>query len=136
MRITGQCHCGNVQFEAEADPHQVGICHCTDCQRLSGSPFRVTLLAKRSDIKLTGGEPKIYRKAGDNGNMRHQHFCGDCGSPLFTSAEVEDDNWGIRWGAINGRSALKPRAQIWTRSKAEWLDEIGSLPSYPKDFTK
>ncbi len=136
MRITGQCHCGNVGFEAEADPEKVGICHCTDCQRLSGSPFRVTIRAKRSDITLTAAEPKVYRKAGDNGNMRLQHFCGECGSPLFTSAEQEDGIWGIRWGAINERSDLKPRAQIWTRSKAEWLDGIEELPAYSKDFTQ
>ena len=42
MRIDGQCHCGFVTYEAEIDPEDVSICHCTDCQRLTGSPYRVT----------------------------------------------------------------------------------------------
>ncbi len=37
MQIDGQCHCGHVAYEAEIDPEQVGICHCTDCQALTGS---------------------------------------------------------------------------------------------------
>jgi hypothetical protein len=37
MKINGQCHCGAVRFEAEIDPGQVSICHCTDCQALTGS---------------------------------------------------------------------------------------------------
>ena len=89
MRITGQCHCGSVRYEAEADPEHVVICHCTDCQRLTGSPYRVTLRAKRQDISLTGVEPKLYRKKAENGNVRLMHFCGDCGAPLFADPTGE-----------------------------------------------
>jgi hypothetical protein len=67
MRITGQCHCGYVTYEAVIDPLAVGICHCTDCQRLTGSPFRVTARADRDALRLTGNPPNIYRKRGDNG---------------------------------------------------------------------
>jgi hypothetical protein len=42
MRIDGQCHCGAVTYQAEIDPEWVSICHCTDCQTLTGSPYRVT----------------------------------------------------------------------------------------------
>lgn len=44
MKIDGRCHCGYITFEAEADPDKAGICHCTDCQSLSGSAFRTFLL--------------------------------------------------------------------------------------------
>ncbi len=137
MHLTGQCHCGNVTFEADADPAQVVVCHCTDCQRLTGSPFRVTLRVKRSDLHLSGAEPKIYRKQVENGNIRRQYFCGDCGTPLLSGADNDEtQDLGIRWGAINERAALEPAVQIWTRSKVEWLDEIEALPAYSKDFTK
>jgi hypothetical protein len=44
MHIDGQCHCGRVTYQAEIDPERVSICHCTDCQALTGSPYRVTVI--------------------------------------------------------------------------------------------
>ena len=134
MHVDGQCHCGRVSFEADIDPQAVSICHCTDCQALTGSPFRVTVLCSGNQIRTTGRAPKIYAEAGDNGRVRHQHFCGDCGSPLFTSGEGEQtDNWGIRWGSIRQRALLKPARQIWCRSAVPWLGEVAGLPGRPID---
>src|SRR5580658_9544437 len=45
MKIDGYCHCGEITFEAEVDPDALNICHCTDCQRLSGSAFRINIPA-------------------------------------------------------------------------------------------
>ena len=45
MKIQGSCHCGYVTYEAEVDPNSVHICNCTDCQKLTGSAFRVTVHA-------------------------------------------------------------------------------------------
>jgi hypothetical protein len=78
MKIDGQCHCGLVTYEAEIDPKQVSICHCTDCQALTGSPYRVTAICSAEQIRITGQAPSIYPKTGDNGRTRFQHFCGRC----------------------------------------------------------
>ena len=43
MKVTGRCHCGQISFEAEIDPAQVRICHCTDCQTLTGTAFRTNV---------------------------------------------------------------------------------------------
>ena len=43
MKVTGRCHCGQISFEAEIDPAQVRICHCADCQTLTGTAFRTTV---------------------------------------------------------------------------------------------
>ncbi len=81
MQIDGQCNCGRVTYQAEIDPDRVSICHCTDCQTLTGSPYRVTAVAAREAVRVTGGDPKIYAKTGDNGLTRFQYFCPDCGPP-------------------------------------------------------
>ena len=130
MKIDGQCHCGYVSFEAEIDPERVSICHCTDCQRLTGSPYRVIVLAARDAIRLTGKPPKVYVKTGDNGRKRLQYFCPECGSPVFTGGEGEAaDDWGIRWGSIRQRRELAPTRQIWRRSAVPWADNLRALPS-------
>ena len=128
MKIDGQCHCGRVTYQAEIDPALVSICHCTDCQSLTGSPYRVTVIYSADDVRLTGTAPNIYGKRGDNGRVRNQHFCGVCGSPLFTSGEGGVDDFGIRWGSIRQRGALKPARQIWCRSAAPWINDLAGLP--------
>ena len=134
MRIDGQCHCGRITYEAEIDPEAVSVCHCTDCQALTGSPYRVTVICSGEQIRMTGQAPKIYAKTGDNGRTRFQHFCSECGSPLFTSGEGEQaDDWGIRWGSINQRDALRPSRQIWCQSAAVWIDAVPGLPGRPQD---
>ena len=47
MKIDGGCHCGAIRFEAEVNPRRTIICHCTDCQTISGAPYRVNVVARR-----------------------------------------------------------------------------------------
>ena len=67
MKIDGACHCGAIRYEAEVDPEKVSICHCTDCQTLSGTAYRVVAPAKREDFRVLSGVPKIYVKTGESG---------------------------------------------------------------------
>jgi len=134
VKIDGQCHCGSVRYEAEIDPDEVSICHCTDCQSLTGSAYRVTAMVPRDRLVLTGNEPKTYVKTADNGRKRIQQFCSDCGSPMFTTGEgAEAEEWGIRWGSIRQRRELTPRRQIWCQSAAPWINELESMRGRERD---
>ena len=129
MQVDGRCHCGYVTFEAVIDPAQVSICHCTDCQMLTGSAFRVTAMARSEDVRQTANLPKLYTKTGANGRRRLQYFCPECGSPMFTTGEGEDAAlWGIRVGVIRQRASLAPSRQSWCRSALAWVTDIGKLP--------
>ena len=121
MKIDGGCHCGSITFEAEIDPNTVTICHCTDCQTLSGSAFRVVVPAKRERFKLLTGEPKIYVKTGESGRQRVQSFCGDCGTPIYSAAVTDPPMFSIRVGTVHQRAELPPQAQVWCRSALGWV---------------
>src|SRR6267378_6716723 len=108
MNIDGQCHCGSVTYQAEIDPERVSICHCTDCQVLTGSPYRVTAICSGDQIRMTGKLPKVYAKTGDNGRTRFQHFCPECGSPLFTSGEGSRTTGGFA-GAVSASATRSSR---------------------------
>jgi hypothetical protein len=88
-------------YEADTGPDKLSICHCTDCQALTGSPYRVTVICAGKQIRFTGKLPKIYRKIGDN-RTRLQHFCGQCGSPLFIGSEG-----GLMIGAFAGAASAQ-----------------------------
>jgi hypothetical protein len=55
MKVSGRCHCGQISFEAEIDPSQVRICHCTDCQTLTGTAFGTTLPSLPGTFVLRDG---------------------------------------------------------------------------------
>ena len=84
MNIDGGCHCGRIRYRAEIDPDKVEICHCTDCQTLSGSAYRTVVVADADSFQLQSGTPKLYAKTADDGSTRLQAFCPDCGSPLYS----------------------------------------------------
>jgi len=79
----GSCHCGAIPFEAEIDPARVVVCHCTDCQVLSGAPLRAVVPTPIEKFSLLRGEPKSYVKVAQSGNRRSQVFCADCGTALW-----------------------------------------------------
>ncbi len=130
MRVHGGCHCGAIRFEAVIDPAATSICHCTDCQTLSGTAFRVNVPAKAADFRLLQGEPKEYVKTGDSGRGRAQAFCGNCGCQLYaTDAEGPREVFMLRLGAIAERAELIPKRQIWRRSALPWLGDWPDLPA-------
>lgn len=132
MHIDGRCHCGYITFEADIDPEAVGICHCTDCQTLSGTAFRTVVMAKKESFKLLTGKPKEYVKTAESGNQRVQAFCPECGTPIYAAAVGEAQVFGLRVGAIAQRGQLKPKRQIWARSALGWLGEIPSITRIEK----
>lgn len=131
MKIDGGCHCGSIAYEAEIDPEKVRICHCTDCQRLSGTAFRISVGTPEENFTLLSGAPKTYVKIGENGARRAQVFCPECGSQIYATAADGDGPrvFNLRTGTIDQRDELKPRSQIWTRSAQAWLGAIDSLPA-------
>ena len=84
MKVEGSCHCGAIAYEAIVDPQKAGVCHCTDCQTLSGAPFRASVPAAAEDFRILRGQPKIYIKTAESGSRRAQAFCADCGTPLWS----------------------------------------------------
>jgi len=131
MQIDGSCHCGLISFTATIDPGRVTLCHCTDCQVLSGAPFRAVVVAPIETFVLHG-EPKRYIKTAQSGNRRAQVFCPECGTPLYATAPENPTSVNIRLGCVTQRAQLKPTVQIWQRSELPWLAELHAIPGLPE----
>jgi hypothetical protein len=133
MKIDGGCHCGYITYEAEADPAKTSICHCTDCQSLSGTAFRTSIPAANDSFKILSGEPTIYVKTAESGNKRVQAFCARCGSPIYATAPGDGPKvYNIRVGTVRQRDQLAPQVQIWSRSQQRWLSELASVRQVEK----
>jgi hypothetical protein len=133
MKIDGGCHCGAIAYEAEIDPQGVGICHCTDCQMLTGSAYRVSVPAPSATFRFLRGEPRHYLKTtAESGTNRRHAFCGNCGSPLYACAVDDPAFYTLRVGTIRQRANLPPMRQIWCRSALPWVMDIAGLPQSEK----
>jgi hypothetical protein len=134
MKIDGACHCRRITYEAEVNPDEVEICHCTDCQTLSGSAFRIVVPVTEQNFRLLTGTPKIYTKLAESGAERWQVFCPDCGTQIYATAGISQPKiFGIRVGTIRQRHKLAPKRQYWCRSAMSWVQNIGSLPRFEKE---
>lgn len=132
MHVDGRCHCGHISYEAEIDPEAVSICHCSDCQTLSGTAFRTVVAANKEGFRLLSGQPKVYVKTAESGNKRVQAFCPECGTPVYAAAPGDAPVFMLRVGAIAQRAQLKPRRQVWYRSALGWLGEMPALTRIEK----
>jgi hypothetical protein len=128
MHVQGRCHCGRIAYEAEVNPDDVSACHCTDCQMLSGSAYRVSVRAPAATFRLLAGAPKTYIKTAESGARRIHAFCADCGAPVYSAAENNPPTFSLRVGCLQQRAELPPRKQIWCRSSVPWSANLGGVP--------
>ena len=133
MKIDGACHCGEITYEADIDPARILICHCTDCQTLSGSAYRTIAPAVEGSFRLLSGNLKTYVKTAEDGNKRAQSFCPDCGTPIYSASAGEElSKVGIRLGTVRQREQLPPRKQIWCRSAQDWSHDLSAFSKIEK----
>ena len=134
MKVTGACHCGAITIEGEADPEKVGICHCTDCQTGTGSAFRVSVPIAGEQFKMKGKPTNYLKTTADSGKPRVQAFCGQCGSPIYstTPGEGQQAMYIVRVGILQQRDQLEPKRQIWWRSARPWVTGLEGIRKIEK----
>lgn len=129
MKVEGECHCGAIAYEAEVEPGTVGVCHCLDCQRLTGSAFRANILAPASGFHLLKGQPRRYIKTGDSGAKRVHAFCEGWGTPIYSCASDNPPTYALRLGALKQREALgRPARQIYAKRALPWVAHLSEVP--------
>jgi hypothetical protein len=130
MRVDGKCHCGAIVYEAEVEPGTIGICHCLDCQQLTGSPFRANISAPAGSFHLLKGQPRQYIKTGDSGAGRVHAFCEMCGTPIYSCAVEDPPTYSLRLGGLSQRAELgRPARQIYTKRRLSWVFQLDEIPA-------
>ena len=116
--VEGGCSCGAVRYALRAKPMIVHACHCTDCQRLTGSAFVLNAWIERDQVRLLSGEPVACKlPTGQRGGT--VYFCGQCRTYVWT--EYTPGFRFVRVGTLDDPKQFAPDMHIWTRSKQPWL---------------
>lgn len=127
MTITGGCLCGAVRFTIDAEPIAVRACWCRDCQHLAAGSATINVIFPSDKIAITG-ETRTYSSHADSGNILHRRFCPNCGTPLFSEAEVRPHLIIVRAGTLDDPEIAKPQSAIWTASAPGWAHIDPELP--------
>lgn len=131
MSVTGGCGCGAVQFEVTEPFVSALYCHCTRCQRRTGTAASANARARAAAFRILQGEDRIRSWKPDTG--AEKFFCGDCGSALFSRNPGDREHVGVRLGAIDGDPGIRPAGHQYVAYAAVWEDiPDDGLPRYPE----
>jgi hypothetical protein len=130
--FTGGCLCGAVRYEVSAEPVAMALCHCRDCQYVSGGEPAAVVIVPRDALKITKGKPKDFTVTGDSGKHVTRRFCAECGTPLFSDVEANPAIWVVKAGSMDDPSWLKPNMVVYTASAQPWAHMDPALPHFAK----
>jgi hypothetical protein len=131
LPLTGACGCGAVRFAVDAPLIGALYCHCTRCQRRTGTGAAASGRVKPGSFRIVEGEEHLRTWAPEGGFEKV--FCGRCGSALFARNPEDTDVVGVRLGAFDGDPGIRPQAHQFTAYAAPWepIPDDG-LPRFPE----
>ncbi len=121
-RRTGSCLCGQVRYSVPAEPLTTAVCHCRDCQKQAGSALSVLAVFPRDAVQFEG-VLSCFRGQGSSGKAVLRHFCGQCGSPIYSDSDTmaERGILAIKAGTLDDVGDLQPAVHYWASSRQTWL---------------
>ena len=131
MRIEGGCLCGKVRYSADAEPAFVGLCHCKNCQKGTGTAFSLVVGLPKPALNVQG-TVKTFTGRGDSGKETYRRFCPECGTGLIDEAEIMPEITMILAGTLDDASWIKPAMEIYTDSAQSWVQLGGERQRFPK----
>jgi hypothetical protein len=120
--LEGGCTCGAIRYRLTGEPLATFVCHCTECQRQSGSAFAMSLMIPRDSFALLRGALRSYTRTSDSGRELGIAFCGDCGTRIFHEPRYREGVLNLKPGTLDDTSWLQPTHHFWTRSRQAWVE--------------
>jgi hypothetical protein len=134
-KLSGSCLCGAVRYTSDAEPSGAVICHCTHCQKISGSVFSVNVIVPACGVTWEGQSLASYADIGDSGKPILRKFCPKCGSLIAAEAKALPGALIIKAGTLDERLWLKPNTHLWASSAQPWVRIDPSATSFSKGMT-
>ena len=130
--ITGGCACGRVRYEVTEPFFDANYCHCTRCQRRSGTAASANGRTTPGSFRIVQGEELVRGWKPDGGGFE-KCFCAECGSALFSRHPETGADIGVRLGTVDGDPGIRPRKRQFVDYAAGWEDiPDDGLPRFPE----
>lgn len=118
---TGGCMCGALRYELSAPPVMIYNCHCTNCQKISGSAFNTSVIVAETALRFTAGAPARVEWVSDQGTTRSGLFCGTCGTRIVNGGVPSTGVFSLRAGTLDDTSWVQPVGDTFTSSAQPWV---------------
>jgi hypothetical protein len=128
--LTGGCSCGAVRYRFKSAPLFVHCCHCTDCQRQTGSAFVLNALIEADRVELHSGALEGVMMPTDSGRPHDIFRCPKCKIAVWSIYGGRAQIRFVRVGTLDEPSALQPDVHIYTRSKLPWVKLPDGVPAF------
>jgi hypothetical protein len=115
---SGGCLCGGVRYEVTARPHAAGYCHCTRCQRRTGTAASAQARLAPGSFRLLSGAELVREYQPPDGFLKC--FCSNCGSALWSKNAVSGDLMSVRLGTLDPGHGIRPQFRAFVEYAAEW----------------
>ena len=126
--LLGGCICRALRYRITGEPLTLYTCHCTDCQRQGGSAFGMSMTLLKTQFELLSGTPRVFTKTfPDDGRQKFTHFCGDCGTRLWTDFTKSTHVINVRPGTLDDTLAHADRTHL--DGKRATLGDDPGLPA-------
>ncbi len=132
MSLSGSCLCGAVSYNLAGEPLFVSQCFCRDCQKATGTGHTTIVGVEASNLEVKGS-PRVFTNTGETGGRVHRHFCGECGSRLFTSGDLPGDVRMVQAGTLDDPGAVSPTNAIYLKDRIHW-DAVASDIAHHDDI--
>jgi hypothetical protein len=117
QELEGGCLCGRVRFRTAQAPMRTIACHCTFCQKVTGSAYFAESMFAMDAVRFNSGELKSYEHVSDGSRQKvFVHFCPTCGTTVSLTFERWPEVRGIARGCYDDPNAVTVSSHIWTRS--------------------
>jgi len=130
--LRGGCLCGSIRYEMDEPPLGEAVCHCKHCQRQAGSAFSIVVAVRASAFRLQG-ETRVYADRGDSGGAVERHFCGTCGSPVYSVVAARPTVRFIKAGTLDDTTFLAPKTHVWCDSAWAWTPFAADAVKFAKE---
>lgn len=127
---TGGCLCGAVRYTITGEPRSVSLCHCTHCQKLSGSAFTLNLVIREQDYTQEG-TTQLFEDKGDSGNPVLRHFCVTCGAHVLARIASAPGKVVLKGGTLDNPGHFVPAAEIYASRAPAWLQPVAGTQRFP-----
>lgn len=125
--VSGGCLCGSIRFEATAEAAFQLLCHCTDCQTVSGAAAYAAYVVPIDTLNVTKGEPAHFEVTAESGRINSRHFCPNCGTRVWAKL-TEMGMASVNGLALDDRNHFQPAANHMADSAPGWC-QLGDLPN-------
>ncbi len=113
----GGCFCGAVRYRVTGEPFRTNICHCTNCQRRTGSSFGISTYFREEQVLFNDSERKVYRfQSDESGRFGDMEFCVNCGTTVSWTADFFPGARGIAGGTFDDPNWFEIKNHGWARS--------------------